>query len=94
MNNFTKGLIITYPYASYINNDQKKIIVNSKHFKTISNQKMLLIENKIGLGIIILDNPYEINLNEFKKLSKYHLITDEDREKWWKGKKILYVFII
>lgn len=88
------GLIITYPYGTYIKNKKKNIIVKSKKFNTISNCKMLLIEDKVGLGIIILDDPYQINLNQFKKLYPDHLITDSDRKTWWPNYKILYVYNI
>lgn len=93
-NDLTKGLIITYPYATYIIDYKKTIIVKSRKFSNISNQKMLLIETKIGLSTIELEDPYEIDLKEFKKLYKYHLITEKDRITWWPEYKKLYVYKI
>lgn len=94
INNIKKGLILTYPYGSYIINKTKKIIVKSKKFTSISNISLLLIENKIGLAIIELDDPKKINLSEFKKMYKYHKITEEDRLLWWPNYKILHVYKI
>lgn len=49
---FQDSLIITYPYGTLIKESLKKIIVKSINIKSITNHKLLLIENKLGLGII------------------------------------------
>ena len=94
MDKITKGLIITFPYATYIKDTNKSIIIKSRNFKTISNKKMLLIEDKIGLGIIELEDPEPIDLIKFKKLFNKHLITEADRILWWKNYTTLYKFNI
>lgn len=91
---FQNALIITYPYGTLIKKTLKKIIVKSKNIKSITDNKLLLIENKLGLGIIELATPYKINLNEFNKLRKKHLISEHDRLTWWPKYKILYVYNI
>ena len=92
--NIYRGLILTYPYGTLIKNHAKKIIVKSKKMALISNKLCLLIENKQGLGIIVLAEPKEINLTQFKKLFVYHKITEADRLEWWPNYKILYVYPI
>ena len=89
-----RGLIIVKPYGTLIKNKKKNLIVKSKNIKSIINVNLLLIENKIGLGIIKLGNSKKINLKEFKKLEKFHKIKKEDRIKWWTKYKNLYAYPI
>ncbi len=92
--NFYRGLIIVDPYGTNIRNRTKKIIVKTKIFNSIIEQNLLLIENKLGLGIIKLGIPTKINLTEFIKLQKYHQIIDADRKKWWPHYEYLYAYPI
>jgi uncharacterized protein YecE (DUF72 family) len=92
--NFYRGLIIVEPYGTFIRKHQKNIIVKSKVVKSIIKEDLLLIENKKGLGIIILDIPIKINLKEFAKLRKYHKISEADRLDWWPHYKYLYAYPI
>lgn len=88
-----KGLIIVEPYGTFINNRQKTLIVKSRKF-SIYGINLLLIENKLGLGIIVLEPPEKISISTFKKLAPEHLITDADRIKWWPTYKTLYAYQI
>lgn len=81
--NFSRGLIIVEPYGSYIRDRTKSVIVKSKKISSIVDQNLLLIENKIGLGIIQLAEPTKISLSKFGKSRAEHLITEVDRDKWW-----------
>lgn len=92
--NFYRGLIIVNPYGTYIKNHSKTIVVKSKKINTIIHKKLLLIQDKIGLGIIQLDEPKKINLQQFSKLRRYHKISEEDRIKWWNGYHYLYSYSI
>ena len=58
------------------------------------NNPLLLIQNKEALGIIKLKKAKPINLVQFSKLKNKHKITDEERKKWWKGKRTLYSYDI
>lgn len=89
---FHRGLIIVYPYGTYIKQGQKKVIVKTKVFTQIIGKDLLLIEDKLGLGLIELGYPKKINLRQFKKMYHLHLITEEDREKWWPTYKELYAY--
>lgn len=91
---YHRGLIIVEPYGTLIRNKKKTLIVKSRYINPIINEKLLLIENKTGLGIIKLGEPKEINLTQFKNLRNYHKISDIDKEKWWGGKKTLYAYEI
>lgn len=92
--NFYRGIILTYPYGTYIRNRSKTLIIKSKNISSITLKPLLLIENKIGLGIIELGIPKEINLKQFAHLNTYHLISELDRIKWWDGYDTLYAYVI
>lgn len=91
---FFRGLILVEPYGKYISNSTKNIIIKSKKIETITKKKLLLIENKLGLGIIILGEIIKIDLDQFAKLKKYHRIPESDRIKWWSGYRYLYAYSI
>jgi hypothetical protein len=76
--NIRRGLIIVKSYGTYIMKGVKKMIIKSKNIKSLPGSNLLLIENKLGLGIIKLDNPIRISLFHFKKLSDYHRIIEND----------------
>ena len=65
-----------------------------KSIKLISaiNKPLLLIQSKEALGIIKLKKAKPINLVQFVKLKNKHKITEKERKKWWKGKRILYSY--
>lgn len=91
---FYRGIIIVKPYGTYIRNKIKKLIIKSKKIESIVNKNLLLIENKIALGLIKLGIPKKINLAEFDKLKNYHKITKDDRIKWWPNYVDLYSYPI
>jgi hypothetical protein len=91
---YYRGLIIVNPHGTYIANKSKSLIVKAKKFSSLIDKKLLLIEDKKALGYIKLSNLREINRKEFDNLRSKHLITDDERKKWWPGKKILYVYKI
>lgn len=94
MNNFYRGLILVEPYGELVLHRSKRIIVKSRIFSTIINKRLLVIQNKIGLCFIELEEPYEINIDKFKKMYKLHKIPENDRISWWEKYKELYVYNI
>lgn len=94
MSNLNKGLILTCPYGQLVNSGEKTLIIKSRKFTKISNKIMLLIENKVGLGFILLNNPEPINLVQFKKLFDQHKIPESDRKAWWSNYKQLFAYQI
>lgn len=89
-----KGLIIVRPHGTYIASGKKTIIIKSIKLKKIINKPLLLIENKIALGIIYLGDLSQISISQFKKERKKHLITEKERLKWWPDKSVLYRYPI
>lgn len=94
MNNYYRGLIIVKPHGTFIINKEKTLIIKVKKLINLLNKNLLLIENKKALGIIMLTDIYEVNRNEFEKLRNKHLITDEERIKWWPYKRNFYAYPI
>lgn len=94
LNNDTLGLIIVSPHGTYIADGSKKLIVKSKYFVNMLNRPLLLIQQKQALGIIYVDDIVEIDLHQFNQKRDLHLITDEERNKWWPNKKIFYQYNI
>ncbi len=91
---YYRGLILVHPHGTYIKEGKKKTIIKSVNLSDISHKPLLLIENKIGLGIIYLDDPIEITIKEFKNKYNKHRITEKERIEWWKNKRKLYEYKI
>ncbi|AYV83959.1 MAG: hypothetical protein Hyperionvirus14_48 [Hyperionvirus sp.] len=92
MDELYRGIIIVYPHGGYIADGSKKVIVKSKRFGDVIGKPLLLIEGKKALGVIYLNSVREITLEEFRRRSREHRITEEERVKWWPGKRILYEY--
>jgi len=87
-----RGIIIVYPHGDYLVEGIKKVIIKSKKYMDCINKPLLLIQDKKALGVIMIDYVDSIDLQEFDKKFKLHRITEEERKKWWKNKKILYEY--
>jgi len=88
------GLYLTEPHGQWIAQGKKTLIVKSKKFKAHIGEPLYLLEDHRCWGIIQLKEPREIDYEEFKKLRKEHLISDEEAfEKWgWDKKSPLYAY--
>lgn len=91
---YDRAIIIVEPHGTKIMNRTKKMIVKSKKFSSMIGKKLLLIENKLALGYIELDLIGQMNLREFKKMYKFHLISEEERIRWWRNKKVFYAYSV
>lgn len=89
-----RGLILVKPHGTYIKRGIKKTIIKSVNFPDIADKPLLLIEGKMALGILYLDYPKSINLDQFKRRKDQHQITEKERLDWWKGKSVLYEYKI
>lgn len=87
-----RGILFNYPHGLLAVNKQKSMMVRAKNFHSMVNKYLLLIENKHILGIIKVIGDYKINIDQFKKLKKYHTLTENERKLWWPKKKELYAF--
>jgi len=86
------GIYLVEPHARWIYEGVKKAIVKSRKFTEHVNKPLYLLGNGFVYGIISLKEPEEISLEDFKRLKNLHLVSEEERERWWKGKKTLYFY--
>jgi len=86
------GLYLVAPHAQRIWEGKKRLIIKSKKFN-VEGKKYYLVQDKV-YGVIEMGAPYSINLEEFKKLSKLHLISEKERSEWWPDYKTLYAYAV
>jgi len=86
------GRILVPPHGRLIWQGKKKAILSSRLDEKYIGIPVYFIEGNKALGIMELKAPEKIDLKDFKRLRKIHRVTDEEYEKWWKGKKFLYFY--
>jgi len=70
----------------------KTLIVKDKeHYGVVGNHYYVLGGNE-SRGIIKINKVYPIDEKQFEELASKHRISKADKEKWWKGKKILFAY--
>jgi len=93
-NNELAGIYLVEPHGELIWLGRKKAIVKSVKFSSHIGEPLYLLSGKLCYGIIRLDSPFEISLKEFRELIPKHLVSEEEREKWWPNKRKLYYYPI
>lgn len=86
------GLYLVEPHGELIWRRRKKGIVKSVRFVAHIGEPIFLLSGRLCYGIIKLDSPVEIGLKEFKELAPKHLVSEEEREQWWSGKRKLFYY--
>lgn len=86
------GLYLVEPHGELISSGAKRAIVKSKKFTAHIGEPLFLLSGNFCYGIIQLDSPVEINLEQFKTLQKKHRVTGEERKKWWPQATKLYYY--
>lgn len=89
-----RGIILVHPHGTYIVKGLKKIIIKSKKYIECVGKTLLLIENKLALGFIVIDYVAPLTIAQFEKKFRSHRITPNEREKWWPNHEILYEYKI
>lgn len=87
-----RGIYLVEPHGRWIAEGKKTIIIKKKKFKTDPKEPLYLIENKLCWGLIYLGTPIEIGPEDFKHLQDKHLVSDEERKKWWGDSFPLYSY--
>lgn len=78
--------------AEKIWNGEKTLIVNSRLYRGEINKFLYLLSGNMCYGIIKLQTPEKINLKQFEELSDAHVVTKDERKKWWPHKEILFAY--
>ena len=86
------GLFLNPPHATLIFNYAKKTIILPKLFRTSISQSYYVVQDNECYGAIFIKSAKPISLKEFSDSREDHRITEEEREKWWKNKKVLFAY--
>lgn len=85
------GLIIVEPFAKWVAQGRKPIIVKSRPYR-IAGRPFLFVTKNNALGIIQLSQPREIDVAQFRKLQDQHLIDEATRKKFWPGRRRFWAY--
>ena len=88
-----KGLYLVPPHGKLIYENKKTAIVKSKNFD-VEGKYFILVSDRKAYGYIECSKGKKIDLEEFKKRSGEHLISEGERREWWALKKTFYLYKI
>ncbi|MHC1572274.1 MAG: ATP-dependent DNA ligase, partial [Methanosarcinales archaeon] len=86
------GIYLVAPHAKLIADGKKTAIVKTIPLKDYIGKDLYLLSGKECYGVIRLGKPKVIDLDGFKATRQKHMITDEERKRWWRGKTHFYLF--
>jgi len=86
------AMYIVPRHAKLIYDGEKTLIIKAREYKSHIDEPLFLIDNKLAYGIIYLQEPKEISIEEFKSLRDRHRITDKELEEWWGKRDKLYAY--
>lgn len=85
------GLVFVDPYASWVLEGRKPIILKPRRLK-ISGRPMFFVKGDRALGIIQLSEPQEIDLDQFRRMADQHLIDEPTRRRSWPGRRKWFAY--
>jgi len=88
------GKIFLKPDGTMIWRKKKKAIVSSEKFAKYIDIPIYLIEDDHALAIIRIKPAKEIDKKGFKKLRKFHKISEKERKMLWPGEETFYYYAI
>ena len=88
------GKILLKPYGTMVWRKKKRAIVSSEKFAKYIDIPIYLIEDDRALAIIRIKPAKEIDKKGFKKLRKFHKISEKEREMLWPNEETLYYYAI
>ena len=86
------GIYLVKPHGEWIRNRKKKLIVKAKKFPEMVNRALYLVSDNKVFGIIKLKEPVDLTIKEFRGLIKDHLISEDERVKWWPDANKLFAY--
>ncbi len=88
---FDRVLVVVPPHGTYIASGRKKALVKSRRYY-MEDQRLLVVEQKKAIAILRVARPEKITYSEFKKRHARHLVSEDERQRWWSGKRIFYFY--
>jgi len=85
-----RGIYLVEPHGKLIHEGLKKSILTKKQYGGMVGIPLVLISGKEAFGIIKLEEPEKISLEEFDKKQSSHRVSDQEREEWWPKAEELY----
>ncbi|MEA1904856.1 MAG: hypothetical protein U9M97_03125, partial [Candidatus Hadarchaeota archaeon] len=87
------AMLLVSPHAELLATGEKTLIVKSKKFEKYVAAALYVVDPPHEVWARIrYAIPYEIDLEEFEKLSDSHRITKDERLEWWPDKKRLWAY--
>ena len=87
-----EGMTFSSQHGKKIWEGKKNLIVKSKLYRSAVNKLLYLIEDDTCYGLIKIKYPEKINIKDFGSMENSHTITEEERNKWWPNKEILFAY--
>jgi hypothetical protein len=71
----------------------KTHVIKKKYFPNMVGIPLVLVEGDKALGVIILEEPEEIEgWERFRRTRELHRVSDEEAVRWWGGFDVLYLY--
>lgn len=90
---FDRGLVVVSPHGDFIAGGLKTALVKSRRY-AMEGEDLLVIQGKKALGTLRLAPPRIISRAAFRRAHARHLVSEEERRRWWPGKALFYMYDI
>ena len=91
--NFDRALIVVAPHGDLIAAGRKAALVKSRRYH-MEGETLLVIQSKRAIGTVVLAAPRVITLATFRRQRGRHLVSENERRRWWPSKTIFYLYDI
>jgi len=90
---YDRVLVVVSPHGDYIARGLKTALVKSRRYH-MEGEVLLVVQNKRAIGTIVLAAPRAITLPAFRRQRSRHLVSEEERRRWWPGKTAFFLYDI
>ena len=90
---FDRALVVVSPHGDFIAGGVKTALVKSRRYH-MEDEALLVVQNKRALGTLRLAAPRVISLSAFRRSRSRHLVSEEERRRWWPRKTTFFLYDI
>lgn len=87
-----EGLNVPAPQGNRIVRGEQSLVVLGEFDTRITNVPLYIVQNGNALGVVRLEHPEQMSLNEFKQKQSAHCMTEEERKKYLGEHMVLYAY--
>jgi len=88
-----RGIYLVKPHGTWLMEGYKTHVIKKKYFPNMVGVPLVLVEGDKALGVIILEEPEEIEGWEgFRRTRELHRVSDEEAVRWWGDFDVLYLY--